>query len=161
MTPLQASTKWNGACKIFSIFYVPVLENAIHPGLMTLLVLDFVVPMLCSTSSIHIYPFTSILCIIWHFKWLFWILCLANQKCALWSVQIVEVCPPEQYTTLLDINITLLNRVLPSWTAYNPLEQHITPLNSIFFPSLSTFFLEGVHGSKNLFSKSWPERPIF
>ena len=30
---------------------------------------------------------------------------------------------------------------------------------SVFFPPLLPFLIEGVLGSKNLFIKSWPERP--
>ena len=56
----QASSKWNGACKNFPIFYVTAGKNTPQPCLMPLLVVDFVVSMLFCTYSIHIYVFTSI-----------------------------------------------------------------------------------------------------
>ena len=34
-----------------------------------------------------------------------------------------------QHITLLNINVTHLNSIYPTWTAYNPPEQHITHLN--------------------------------
>ena len=50
--------------RFFFVFYVPAAKNTLQPCLMPLLVLGFDVSMLFCTSSIHIYLFTSILCII-------------------------------------------------------------------------------------------------